>query len=101
MIQNPDRPLIAAGDDRFDKVDFQVAVANWQNLFARFVACLDHPIKVQAIEVGDHGLQQFGETIEVIVAMMHVVDDADVRAVERLDDFDLILGFAKPSAVVI
>ena len=48
-----------------------------------------------------HLLEQFGEAVEVVVAVVLVVDDADVLELEVVDDGELVFGFAEPAAVVV
>ena len=42
-----------------------------------------------------------GKSVELVVAVVEVIDDADVRAVEPFDDGDEVLGLAEPAAVVV
>jgi hypothetical protein len=51
--------------------------------------------------VGFHQGQQGGETIEVVMAVMEVVDEADVGPGELLKDSDLVLGLAEPATVIV
>jgi hypothetical protein len=51
--------------------------------------------------VRPHRPEQVGEPRQVVVPVVKVVDDADVRLFELVDDRDLILGFAEPPAVVV
>ena len=51
-----------------------------------------------------HPLQQGPEIAEMAVPVVEIVDDADIVEAflaQSLDDLDLVIGFAKPSAVVV
>ena len=56
------------------------------------------------MQVRHHLGEQRGEAVEVVVAVVQVVDDADVGdalRLEPLDDRDLVLRLAEPAAVVV
>ena len=68
------------------------------------VAADVHSVDVQGHQVRDHRLQERREAIEVVVAVVEVVDQADVVdpvLLQALDDGDLVLGLAEPAAVVV
>ena len=48
-----------------------------------------------------HLRQQLGEPIEVLVPVVQVIDEADIRQLQLLDDRELILRLAEPAAVVV
>ncbi len=48
-----------------------------------------------------HLVEQGGEAIEMLVAVVQVVNDADVGEIQFADDRELVLRFAEPAAVVV
>ena len=65
-----------------------------------------HPVEVEHLEIGLHPRKQRAESPGVDMAVMLVVDDADIRdrgvaGTQGFDDLDLILRLAEPAAVVV
>ena len=62
------------------------------------------PFRFKATQVRHHLGEQGGEAVEVVVAVVQVVDHADVGdplSLQPLDDRDLVFRLAEPAAVVV
>ncbi len=63
-----------------------------------------HPVHVQASQVGHDLGQQGGEAVEMVVAVVQVVNDSnvgDALSFEPVDDGELVFRLAEPAPVVI
>ena len=72
--------------------------------FPIIVPVPNHAVEIQCEQMRFHLCHQRFEAIEMGVAVVQVVHDADVRdsvALQTLDDRDLVLGFAKPAAMIV
>jgi len=104
MAEYSDRPLVAAVADRLEELQIERTLPQWKDLLAESLAVGDHAVQVQANEMRQHLREDFGEAVEVRVAVVEVVNHAHVLntlGLQRCDDLDLVLGFAKPSPVVV
>ena len=62
------------------------------------------PLRFTARRCGHASFPELGEAVEVVVAVVQVVDDADVAdpsCFEPGDDGELVLRLAEPAAVVV
>ena len=75
----PTGPTPAAVANHFQHPQFLVALGEVQNFLPAFVAVFDHPVEIYAQEIRLHAAEHLGKARDVIVAVMKVVDDADVR----------------------
>ena len=101
VIEDADRPRVAAAGDHLQQRQVEFARTQRQDLLALLLALVHHAVQIQAVQVRLHLLKQRFEAVEVVVAVVLVVDDADVRHVQRLEDRQLILRLAEPAAVVV
>ena len=79
VAEDADRAAVAAVADRLEQVEVERPLAQRQDLPADLVAAAVHAVEVQAQQVGHHLLEQRREAVEVVVAVVEVVDDPDVR----------------------
>ena len=80
--------------------------ADRSDLQAAGLAVGEHPVEIEHLEMGLHPREQLAESPGMDMAMMLVVDDADIRdrgvtGTQRLNDLDLILRLAEPAAMVV
>ena len=105
MIENADGPSVAARADLAKDLHILRADTERENLASLRVAGDVHAVEVETEQVGFHQLDRRGETVEVAVAMVKVVDDANmVRPVVLLQIFadgDEILRLTAPAAVIV
>ena len=105
VAEDADRPAVAAVADDPQQLEVAGALAQRQDLPAVAVASLVHAVEVdRCTRYGMHLREQAGEAVEVVVAVVQVVDDADVvdaLLLQPLDDRELVLGLAEPAAVVV
>ena len=76
------------------------------DLQATGLAVGKHPVEVEHLKMGLHPRKQFAESPGMDMAVMLVVDNADIRdrsvaGTQRLNDLDLILRLAEPTAMVV
>ena len=78
VVEDADRPAPAAVADLTEQFEVEVALADHEDVLARLVAVADHAVEVQREQVRLHRLQERGEAVEVVVAVVEVVNDPDV-----------------------
>ena len=93
--------VIAAIANRAQLFQVELALPQRENLLPLLVAIANHAVEVHAQQVRQHLLHQCRETVDLVVSVMQVVNDADVRKFQLVDNRQLILGFAKPTAMVV
>ena len=76
------------------------------DLQATGLAVGKHPVEVEHLKMGLHPRKHFAESPGMDMAVMLVVDNADIRdrsvaGTQRLNDLDLILRLAEPTAMVV
>ena len=75
----PIGPVVAAVADDPEQAEVVLALAQRKDLPADLVAAGVHAVEVQASRYGFISVEQGGEAVEMVVAVVQVVDDADVR----------------------
>ena len=84
VAEDADRPAIAAVADDPQQLEVARALAQRQDLPPDPVAARVHAVEVHRHEVRLHLREQCGEAVEVVVAVVQVVDHADVGDALRL-----------------
>ena len=80
MAENADGTVVVAVGDDFEELPIQFTLTEREDFYAFFIAVSRHSIQIESEQVGLHFGEQVGEAIEVFVAVMQVVHDADVLA---------------------
>ena len=62
---------------------------------------MDHAVEIDGQQVRQHFSQQLRQAVEMIVAVVQVVDQPDVLQVQMIDDRQLVLRLSEPAAVVV
>ena len=105
VADDADGTAIARVADDSEQFQIEIARAEWKDLSTEFFPVGNHAVEVQAEQIRLHRRECRGETVKVIVAVMLVVNDADIgRAVllaQPLRDGDQILRLAAPAAVIV
>ena len=101
VIEDADRPLVAALADDPGEFHVEITLAKHQDLLACLVAVGRHPVEVEEVQVRQHRRKRLSEPRDVGVAVVLVVDDAHVGELHRLADGEHILGLPAPAAVVV
>ena len=104
MIEDADGAAITRVGDCFDECFVKFALADGNDLFAQLVALFSHAVEVEAQEVGFHFFEHLGEAIDVFMAVMEVVNHADITHavfLQCFDDRNLILRLAEPAAMIV
>jgi len=97
VIENANRAAPAAVADRGKERGVEFALREGDDFLAAFVAVGDGAVEVEREEVGLHQREQRGETRDVVVAVVEVVDEADVGeagGAEVLDKRQLVFRLA-------
>ncbi len=104
VVENADRTVPAAVADDAEQLQVERALPEREDLAAELLAVAVHTVEIDGEEVRLHLLEQLREAVEVIVAVVKIVDDADVLhavALEPLDDRELVLRLAEPLLVIV
>ena len=105
MVKDADDAGVPAGPDLTEHLEVLRPDADGQDLPTLGVAVDVHAVEVHAEQMRQHQLQRLVQSSEVPMAMMQVVDDADVRdgvlRLQILADGDHVLGLAAPATVVV
>src|SRR5688572_15690469 len=104
MINDPNWAKPAAVADHFQHSRFLVTFADVQDFLPALVAVFDHAIEIDAQQIRLYAAEHFREARYVGMAMMKIVDDADIRdaiALQSLNDLNLVVGFSEPAAMVV
>ena len=97
VVENPDGPMPSAGHNGFEQLRIEAPLPDGNDFFR----ALFHAVQIKGEEIRFHFLQQLRKSGKVFMAVMQIVNDAHVGKIELLDNRNLILGFAEPTAVVI
>ena len=105
VADDADGTAIAGVADDAEELEIEIARTERQDFLPLFVALANHAVEVQAVQIRLHRRERGGEAVEVIVAVMEIVHDADVRrAVLLAQEFrhgDHVLRFAGPATVIV
>src|SRR5690606_8211403 len=101
MIENADRAAPSAGEHRLEHVQLPVTFAEVEDFVPGAVAAQQHAVLVESEEARLHKGDQFGEALEVLVAVVKIISEAGVREIELDENGELIFGFAKPAALIV
>ena len=106
VVEDSKRPLESTLLDDLEQLHVLLAGADRRDLQAAGLAVGEHPVEVEHLEIRLHPREELAETPDMDMAMMLVVDDADIRdrgvtGTQRFNDLDLILRLAEPAAVVV
>ena len=106
MVEDSEGPRKATLLNDLQQLHVLLPRADRGDLQATGLAVGKHPVEVEHLKMGLHPRKQFGESPGMDMAVMLVVDDADIRdrsvaGTQRLNDLDLILGLAEPTAMVV
>ena len=106
VVEDSKRPLESTLLDNLEQLHILLAGADRRDLQAAGLAVGEHPVEIEHLEIRLHPLEELAESPGMDMAMMLVVDDADicdrgVTGAQRFNDLDLILRLAEPAAVVV
>ena len=105
VVEDADDSGIAAGTHLAQDLEIFGAGADGQDLPAFGVAPYVHAVEIETEQMGKHQLQGRIETGEMGMSVVKIVDDADVadamHGLQTLTDGDHVLGFARPSAMIV
>ena len=104
VIEDADEAGVAAVADQFQKLEIEFTLAEGEDFFVGFVAVFGHAVEVKGEKIGFHLGQELGEVREVFVAVMQVVNHANVGDAvffQSFDDGDLIFRFAEPATMIV
>lgn len=104
VVEDADGSDPAGVADGLEELGVEFALADDEDFLAAGLAVAGHAVEVEREEVGFHLGEQGGEAVEVVVAVMEVVDQADVveaLGAEGFDQGDLVFRLAEPAAVVV
>ena len=104
MIEQTNRAPPTAVANRSEQLEVQFSLTQGQDLLAEFFAVGRHPVEVECEQMGLHAGEQIRKALHLVMAVVKVVNDADVGYAPRLeqsDYFQLIFGFAEPAPVII
>ena len=101
MAENPDWSRVPTVANRLQQLQVQIPFTQLQDLLPFTLAIVNHAVQVQRVEIRLHLLKQCREPAEVVMAVMQVVDDADIVEFQLLNDRNLILGLTKPTAMIV
>ena len=101
VIEDADRAFEIHLPDEFENFLVSIPLSDRQDLFAYLIPLGLHPVEIDRQEKGLDLFEVRFELIELMVSMVQVVDDSDVRQIDGLDESDLVIGFSVPAAVVV
>ena len=106
VVEDSKRPLESTLLDNLEQLHVLLAGADRRDLQAAGLAVGKHPVEIEHLEIRLHPLEELAESPGMDMAMMLVVDDADIRdrgvtGTQRFNDLDLILRLAEPATVVV
>ena len=104
VIENANRAAVAAGADLTQHLHILRADTERQDLPPLRIAADVHAIQVEAEQMRQHQRQHLVEPVQMTMAMMQVVNQAnvlDALRLERFDNRDCVLWLAIPRAVIV
>ena len=99
VVEDADGAAPTAVADRGEKRGVEFTLGERDDFLAGLVAAGDGAVEVEREQVRLHLREECGEAGEVGVAVVQIVDEADVGdalGAQVRDDFELVLGFAEP-----
>src|SRR6516164_9016030 len=86
MAEDAKRATIAAVSNCPQYSQIEIVRPQWQDLQPLQITFGNHAVEVNGIEMRQHFAQQIREAVEVIVAVVEVVDKSDIGQLESVDD---------------
>ena len=104
VIEDSDGTAVTAGTDDAQDLDVLRADAERENFATLRFAVDVHAIEVETEQMRQHARQNFGESVEMTVTVMQVVNDADVLnalSLQSRADSNHVFRLATPAAVIV
>ena len=101
VVEDPDRASVAALADRLREGHVEITLADDENLLSGRFTIGGHAIEVEEVQVRQHLRERFLQSRQMAVAVVLVVDDADVRHGEGIAHRYHIFRLPAPAAVVV
>ncbi len=101
VIEDSNRSIEVHLPDEFQHLLVLASLSNRQNLLADPLAVDLHSVEVDRQEIRLDFRKDRFEPIELMMRVMEIVDNSDVGKSDRLDEPNLVLRFAIPTAVVV
>src|SRR5437868_499258 len=99
MIENANWTAPAAALDNLQQLQVKFTLPEDNDFVSALFSVGDHPVEIDRKQVRFHLLKQLRESRQMIMAVVLVVDHANVfdsLLLQFLDNCELVFGFAKP-----